>query len=268
MICVCLLQIFTDAWRHRELQPQLSKLLGMWNGIFPQQLLDRMHQVVKQNSPAHMSGRQHIAPQSSAQAQTVQQYAGQWRPPAEAPAVQAVPSYPGFGTSTSAGGQFTAAQQPVYATLRSNIPASAQHGALTNGYAHPVRQAVPVQPGWQQQAVHSTHYTQAPMQPSSQPMVLPNLLTSLLSSGLLSVQQPVSFASAAPFAAAPAVSYTHPPSRLGTPEAVNPEDCKFVPSRLKVLSWLSFSLMHACTVHLQVTVCCCPSFACSLFAPM
>ncbi len=37
--------------------------------------------------------------------------------------------------------------------------------------------------------------------------------------------------------AAPAVFYTHPPSRAPTPEAVDPEDCKFVPSRLKVLSW-------------------------------
>ena len=249
----CYLQIFIDIWRHKELHPQLLKLLGMWDGIFPKQPLDRMHQAVKQSSPAQMSGRQNIPPmQYPAQAQPVQQHSGQWRPTPGAPPLQAVAPYVTHGASTSGSGPYTAVQQPVYTTRKSTPPASVQYVGPSNSYnyAHPGSRGGHAQAAWQQQPplVQQSHYPPAQVQQSSQPMVLPSLLTSLLSSGLLSVQQPVSFAPA--LSTAPVVSYTHPPSRAGTPEPINPEDCKFVPSKLKVLSWLLSSVMHVCILVL------------------
>ena len=235
-----------DIWRHQELHPQLTKLLGMWDGIFPKQLLDRIHQAVKQSSPAQMSGRQNIPPMRyPAQAQPVQQHSGQWRPTSGAPPLQAVAPYATHATSNR--GPYTAVQQPVYTARESTPPASAQYVAPPNGYnyAHPGTQGPP-QWQHQQSLMQQSVYPPAQVQQSSQPMVLPSLLTSLLSSGLLSVQQPVSFAPVATSSTAPVVSYTHPASRAGTPEPINPEDCKFVPSRLKVSSWLPSLVMHVC----------------------
>lgn len=237
-----------DIWRHQELHPQLLKLLSMWDGIFPKQLLDRMHHIVKQTSAVQTSGRQNIPPTHHS-AQAAQQ-GKQWRPTAGAAPLQTVPTYPSHGTSTTGRDTYATVQQPAY--LAAMPPASVQYGGPVNGYSYPGGNGGHMQRSWQQQpAALQSHLVQPQVQPSSQSMVLPNLLSSLLSSGLLSVQQPVSLASVP--SAAPAVLYTHPQSRAGTPEAVNAEDCKFVPSRLKVLLCLPSSpLIHVCS---QVLAC-------------
>lgn len=238
--CSGVMQIFVDIWRHKELHPQLLKLLSMWNGIFPQQLVDRMHHTVKQNSPAQMSGRQNIPPAyHSAQPA---QHSSVWKPTAGAAPLQAIPAYHSSRDISIRGrAAYAAVQQTPYGA--SVAPVSVQYGASANNHLYPGPPGGHTQ-NWQQAAAGQPYSVRAVNQPSSQTTVLPDLLSSLLSSGLLSVQQPVSFASVP--SAAPAVSYTHPQSRAGTPEAVNPEDCKFVPSRLKVLSCLPSVLMHAC----------------------
>ncbi|KAL0047616.1 hypothetical protein WJX82_007810 [Trebouxia sp. C0006] len=85
-----------------------------------------------------------------------------------------------------------------------------------------VGQAVPSQASGNAGQAQSSHWGQRVASNDQQPV----------SSGLLTVPPSVSIAPSG-LSAAPAVFYTHPPSRAATPEAVDPEDCKFVPSRLK-----------------------------------
>ncbi|KAA6426564.1 MAG: pre-mRNA cleavage complex 2 Pcf11-like [Trebouxia sp. A1-2] len=222
LFCRNLIQVFFDVWQQREVHPQLLKLLATWDGIFPPQLLTVLKQRVAQDVPRQASGNA---------LQFGQAQSSDWSQRAEN------------------------GQQPVSLT-NSNIPSTSGRNGyyaaphvtgrlMSASYQHPQQRQDSFQPGyaapqgqssqqqWQShqaaQQVGSVQYLQ---QSSCQPLVLPNLLSSLLSSGLLTVPPSVSIAPSG-LSAAPAVFYTHPPSRAATPEAVDPEDCKFVPSRLK-----------------------------------
>lgn len=223
LFCRNLIQVFFDVWQQREVHSQLLKLLATWEGIFPPQLLTVLKQRVAQDVPSQASGNA----LQSGQAQS--SHWGQRMANDQQPISSTNTSIP----STSGRNGYYAASH-VTGRLMS---ASYQHpqqrqDSFQSGYA--AAQVQPSQRQWQShqaaQQASSVQYSQ------QQPLVLPNLLSSLLSSGLLTV--PPSVAIAPPgLSAAPAVFYTHPSSRAATPEAVDPEDCKFVPSRLKVLSW-------------------------------
>lgn len=230
--CVTLLlQIFLDIWRHRELHPQLLKLLAMWNGIFPKQLLDVLQRTVKQTSLAQPSGRQIM---SSTQYHAYNQPAQQeWRP-AAAP----YPSYTAEPASTSGRDLYAAVQQQNYGPRGLTPPEFVQFAATGHGYpayANVTGQGGAVQQPWQYQLPAHQRPDATSLPSSCQPLVLPSLLSSLISSGLLTAQQPVPSAAVSVLPTAPAVSYAQP-GRAATPEFVDPEDAKIVPSRLKVLS--------------------------------
>jgi hypothetical protein len=220
------MQVFFNVWQQCEVHPQLLKLLATWDGIFPPQLLTVLKQRVAQDVPSQASGKA----LQSGQAQS--SHWGQRVANDQQPVSSTNTNIP----STSGRNGYYAAPH-VTGRLMS---ASYQHpqqrqDSFQSGYAAP--QGQPSQRQWQShQAAQQAGSVQYSQQSSCQPLVLPNLLSSLLSSGLLTVPPSVSIAPSG-LSAAPAVFYTHPPSRAGTPEAVDPEDCKFVPSRLKVLSW-------------------------------
>lgn len=226
--CVSPLQVFFVVWQQREVQPQLRKLLAMWEGIFPQQLLNVLKQRVEQPVPAENAGM----PRSG---HSAQHQSNQWAQ-SQGPVHQPI----SFDTRNGYHAESRLTGRPMSASYQRPQYAHQQPAAFAASAA-PVqsRQA----PGhlWQSQQGAHVQYANV-QQPSSQPLVLPNLLSSLLSSGLLTVPASVSIA-AGPQAAGPALTYSHPQSRAATPEAVTAEDCKFVPSRLKVLSW---SLYHNC----------------------
>lgn len=224
----------------------MRKLLSMWEGIFPQQLLSILKRKTEQPELMQSSGLRRSDP-------PVQYQSNQW--------------------SRSQG----SVHQPVSTSGRNGYPTEShtyhQRGRpMSASYQHPqyaYQHSASLQPPgmgvqntsaptrtWHQQQGAPAQFA-VTQQPSSQPLVLPQLLSSLLSSGLLTVPDSVSIAPPVPQAAGPAVYYTHPPSRAATPEAVTAEACNFVPSRLKVLSlslckWLQ---LHAlvCFV-LQVLV--------------
>ena len=206
------------------MHPQLLKLLATWDGIFPPQLLTMLKQRVAQAVPSQASGH------ASQSGQAQSSHWGQRGANDQQPVSSTNTSIP----STSGRNGYYAAP---YVTGRL-MSASYQHpqqrqDSFQSGYAAPKGQ--PLQRQQSHQAAHQAGSVQYSQQSSCQPLVLPNLLSSLLSSGLLTVPPSVSIAPSG-LSAAPAVFYTHP-SRAATPEAVDPEDCKFVPSRLKVLSW-------------------------------
>jgi len=227
--------------------PQLLKLLATWDGIFPPQLLTVLKQRVAQDVPSQANGNA----LQSGQAQS--SHWGQRVANDQQPVSSTNTSIP----STSGRNGYYAAPH-VTGRLMS---ASYQHpqqrqDSFQSGYAAPQAQASQRQ--WQShQAAQQAGSVQYSQQSSCQPLVLPNLLSSLLSSGLLTVPPSVSIAPSG-LSAAPAVFYTHPPSRAATPEAVDPEDCKFVPSRLKVLSWplvTALATCICCLLQVSLTVC-------------
>lgn len=212
----------------------------MWEGIFPQQLLNVLKQKTEQPALMQTSVLSRTGP-------PVQYQSSQWSHP-QGSTDQPVSSssqngYPTKSHIYQSGRPMSASyQHPQYAYQHAasrHLPAV---GAQST-YA-PTRQ-------WHPQQGAPAQYAMT-QQPSSQPLVLPHLLSSLLSSGLLTVPESVSIAPPAPQAAGPAVYYTHPPSRAATPEAVTAEGCNFVPSRLKVLS---LSLLQE-VLHALVSLCC------------
>lgn len=240
LFCRNLIQVFSDCWKQREVQAQLLKLLAMWEGIFPSQLLNVLKQRVKQAVPDQPTASHvHSAPAHSslwAHIDTSQQ-----RP---------VSSHTTNMPSTSGRNGYYAAPQAPYQTGQTMSASYQQpqrvqqhHTGFHPAFSVPQDKPPNDQASWQPhqvaQQARSAGHLHPSQQPSCQPLVLPNLLSSLLSSGLLTVPPSVSISPAGRLSAAPAVSYTHPPSRAGTPETVGPDDCKFVPSRLKVLSWPS-----------------------------
>lgn len=244
------MQVFGDVWQQRQVHPQLLKLLATWEGIFPPQLLAVLKQRVNQGVPTPVTGN----PLHASQA-----HSNQWslRVGSEQQPVSSVTT--SVPSSSGRNGYYAAPQ--VTGRLMSAAYQHPQHAqqrqsGLQSGYAAP--QGQPTQRPWQpHQAVQQAESAQYPQQPSCQPLVLPNLLSSLLSSGLLTVPPSVSIAPSGVLPAMPAVSYTHPPSRAVTPEAVDPEDCKFVPSRLKVLSWpLVIAAANALSCFMQVPCMC------------
>lgn len=208
----------------------MRKLLLMWEGIFPQQLLNVLKQKIEQPKLVPTTEM----PRSGAPAQYYShrptQYQSTHWTRSQGPTHQPVSSsgrngYPTESNIPHQSGRPMSAsyQHPQYAYQH---PASFQPAAQSkSGPTHE----------WQPQQAAPAQYSMT-QQPSSQPLVLPHLLSSLLSSGLLTVPASVSIAPPAPQSAGPAVYVTHPPSRAATPEAVTAEDCIFVPSRLKVLS--------------------------------
>ena len=231
------------------MHPQLLKLLATWDGIFPAQLLSVLKQRVGQAVPSQASG-------NAGQAQS-----SHWGQRVASNDQQPVSSTTTNIPSTSGRNGYCAAPH-VTGRLMS---ASYQHpqqrqDSFQSGYAAP--QAHPSQQQWQShQAAQQAGSAQYSQQSSCQPLVLPNLLSSLLSSGLLTVPPSVSIAPSG-LSAAPAVFYTHPPSRAATPEAVDPEDCKFVPSRLKVLSWPLVAALAKLNMLFAAGVIDCLSCAC------
>ncbi|KAL3131128.1 hypothetical protein ABBQ38_000433 [Trebouxia sp. C0009 RCD-2024] len=222
LFCRNLAQVFFAVWKLREVQPQMRKLLSMWEGIFPQQLLSILKRKTEQPELMQSSGLRRSDP-------PVQYQSNQW--------------------SRSQG----SVHQPVSTSGRNGYPTEShtyhQRGRpMSASYQHPqyaYQHSASLQPPgmgvqntsaptrtWHQQQGAPAQFA-VTQQPSSQPLVLPQLLSSLLSSGLLTVPDSVSIAPPVPQAAGPAVYYTHPPSRAATPEAVTAEACNFVPSRLK-----------------------------------
>ena len=237
------LQVFFAVWQQREVQPQMRKLLSMWEGTFPQQLLSVLKQKTQQPALLQNTGLPRPGPSAQYQSNPQAQYqSNQWNR-SQGPTHQPVPS----GGRNGYPNESHILRQPAR-------PTSASYQHSQNAYQHPAN----VQPGaqgrseamhaWRLQGGAPAGYAMT-QQSGSQPLVLPHLLSSLLSSGLLTVPASVSIAPPAPQAAGPAVYYTHPPSRAATPEAVTAEGCNFVPSRLKVLSlFLLHSLLqlHSC----------------------
>lgn len=203
----------------------MRKLLSMWEGIFPQQLLSLLKQRIEQPFQARSTGLPRTGPPAQYQSNQWRQSQGPVHQPASSSGRSGYPfeSHTPHETGRPMSASY---QQPQYAYQR---PASFQPAGMpAQSTSAPTREWYPQQGAAAQYAV--------PQQPSSQPLVLPHLLSSLLSSGLLTVPASVSIAPPAPQVAGPAVYYTHPSSRAATPEAITAEDCKFVPSRLKVLS--------------------------------
>ena len=233
-------------WQQREVQPQLRKLLAMWEGIFPQQLLNVLKQRISQPVPAQSAGTSSIG-------QGAWYHSNQWshsQGSSDHPA--STSGRNGYHTESHVTGRPMSAtyQDPRYPQHPSSFQQAPMAAQARSGPTQWPEQVAPVQ------------YA-APQQPSSQPLVLPNLLSSLLSSGLLTVPASVSIAPAGAQAATPAVFYTHPQSRAATPEAVNAEDCMFVPSRLKVLSW-SLCCICLSLVYCNAGVFCIVAAACML----
>ena len=234
------LQVFFAVWQQREVQPQMRKLLSMWEGTFPQQLLSVLKQKIQQPALLQNTGLPRPGPSAQYQSNPQAQYqSNQWSH-SQGPTHQPILSGGRNGYTTES----HILRQPARPT-----------SASQNAYQHPAN----FQPGaqgrseamhaWRPQGGAPAGYAMT-QHSGSQPLVLPHLLSSLLSSGLLTVPASVSIAPPAPQAAGPAVYYTHPPSRAATPEAVTAEDCKFVPSRLKVLSlFLLQSLLQPCIIR-------------------
>ena len=220
------MQVFSDAWQQREVHPQLLKLLSMWEGIFPPQLLNVLKQRTQQSRPAqHMSHRP-AGPSTSHQTD-----------PRAVPRQQPALSGPGTLPGTSGSNGYYAGPHSAHtAAVPFQTAQPLQQPGLQHGYVNAAPQAWPVAGQMLPRPAYAVHQ-QAAQQPSSQPLVLPNLLSSLLSSGLLTVPPSVSIAHVGQLPAAPAVSYSQPSSRAGTPEAMSPDGSKFISSRLKVLSW-------------------------------
>ena len=249
-------QVFCDVWQQRQVHPQLLKLLATWEGIFPPQLLAVLKQRVNQGVPTPVTGNPLHASQAHSNQWSLRVGNEQQPVSSVTTSVPSTSGRNGYYAAPQVTGRLMSAsyQHPQHAQQRQS--------GLQPGYAAP--QGQPTQRPWQpHQAVQQAASAQYPQQPSCQPLVLPNLLSSLLSSGLLTVPPSVSIAPSGMLPAMPAVSYTHPPSRAGTPEAVDPEDCKFVPSRLKVLSWPlvitaanAFELFHAGAMHVCTCACC------------
>lgn len=203
----------------------------MWEGIFPPQLLTVLKQKVKQASQP--VGHQ-VQPVQAHPSQWVQRQGSEQRPVSSMSI--SIPSTTGRNGYHDGGPASHLTGRPMSASYQH--PHQRSDG-FQAAYAPLHVQQPHAQSSWQAHQVvqqGSSAYPQ-PQQQHQQPLVLPNLLSSLLSSGLLTVPPSVSIAQSGLLPAAPAVSYTHPPSRGATPEAVDPEDCRFVPSRLKVLSW-------------------------------
>ena len=241
------MQVFSDAWQQREVHPQLLKLLSMWEGIFPSQLLKVLKQRTQPAQVSHQPAGLMTSNQVDPRAMPRQQ-----------------PSGPGALPSTGSSNGYYAGQHSAHTGASTYQTQLLQQNGLQ--HIHPAPQAWPVAgqmlphpsyAGQQQGPVQ--HLTQ---QPSSQPLVLPNLLSSLLSSGLLTVPPFVSIAQVGQLPAAPAVSYSHPSSRAGTPEAMSPDGSKFISSRLKVLSW---SLIISCLLHVVKLLCLLHSCICREF---
>lgn len=219
----------------------MRKLLSMWEGIFPQQLLSILKQKTEQPALMQSSGPRRIDP-------AVQYQSSQWSR-SQGSIHQPVSSsgrngYPTESHTYQSGRPMSALyQHPQYAY---------QHSASLQPPGMGVQNTSAPTGTWHQQQGARAQFA-VTQQPSSQPLVLPHLLSSLLSSGLLTVPESVSIAPPAPQAAGPAVYYTHSPSRAATPEAVSAEGCNFVPSRLKVLS---LSLCKLLQLHASVVLCC------------
>lgn len=247
LFCRNLVQVFSDAWQQREVHPQLLKLLSMWEGIFPSQLL----KVLKQRTqPAQVSHQ----PAGLITSNQVDPRATPWQQPSGPGALPKTGSSNGYyaGQHSAHTGASTYQTQPLQLNGLQHIYPAPQAwpvaGQMLPRPSYAVQQQGPVQ-----------HLTQ---QPSSQPLVLPNLLSSLLSSGLLTVPPSVSIAQVGQLPATPAVSYSHPSSRAGTPEAMSPDGSKFISSRLKVLSW---SLIISCLLHVVKLLCLLHSCICREF---
>lgn len=224
------MQVFFAVWQQSAVQPQMRKLLSMWEGTFPQQLLSVLKQKIQQPALLQNTALPRPGPPAQYQSNPQAQYqSNQWSH-SLVPTHQPVPSGGRNGYPTES-----------HMLRQTGRPTSASYQHSQYAYQHPAS----FQPGAQgrSEALHAWRPQEgAPaehamtQQSGSQPLVLPHLLSSLLSSGLLTVPASVSIAPPAPQAAGPAVYYTHPPSRAATPEAVTAEGCNFVPSRLKVLS--------------------------------
>ena len=241
------LQVFFAVWQQREVQPQMRKLLLMWEGVFPQQLLDVLKQKVEQPTLVPNTEMPRFGAPAQYHSHPQMQYQSSHWSRSQGPTHQPVSSggrnvYPSESNIPHQSGRPMSAahQHPQYAYQH---PASFQPAAQSK--SGPMHE-------WRLQQAAPAQYPMT-QQPSSQPLVLPHLLSSLLSSGLLTVPASVSIAPPAPQAAGPAVYYTHPPSRAATPEAVTAEDCNFVPSRLKVLS---LSLLQKLLQMHSLILCC------------
>lgn len=225
----------------------MRKLLLMWEGIFPQQLLNVLKQKVEQPKLGQNSGMPRSGPPAQYHSNPQAQFPSIHWTRSQGPAQQPV-------SSSGRNGYPTESHIPH----QSGRQMSAAHQRPQYVYQHPAsfQPADHSKPGpmheWRSQEAARAQYPMT-QQSSCQPLVLPHLLSSLLSSGLLTVPASVSIAPPAPQAAGPAVYYTQPPSRAATPEAVTAEDCNFVPSRLKVLSL--FLLQKLLQMH-RLMLCC------------
>ena len=208
----------------------------MWEGIFPPQLLNILKQHIH-----------HPAPNAGVQQRPALMSTNQVASTA-LPQQHVTSSVLDHMPSTSGRNGYYAASQAAH-----SIPASYQTSQLVRQQHGPQHGYAAAQAGLA--SGHSTRPQQQvqTQQASSQPLVLPNLLSSLLSSGLLTVPPSVSIAQPGQLPAAPSVSYSHPVSRAGTPEAVSLDGSKFIPSRLKVLSW---PLVIVCCLLHCVLPCC------------